>query len=245
MSKDYQKINHPIYISCRVRYFFNLPREQAMSLTFYYAPMSTASITEAVLAELGTPCDRVKLDISAGDTRKPDFLKINPNGRVPAIVHEGTPIWESSAITMYIGEVFGVDAKLYPAPGLKRGEAMKWIAWGNVTLAEAASRLSASLPTNSEGAVQSNSQDWVPTEQRSAIAAEKAKADIALCLRILDGGLEGKSFLLGDYSLADTHLQGIVGWIGTMEVDLTQFPNVIGWLKRCSERPAIAKLMAG
>lgn len=216
-----------------------------MSLTFYYAPMSTASITEAVLAELGTPCDRVKLDISAGDTRKPDFLKINPNGRVPAIVHEGTPIWESSAITMYIGEVFGVDAKLYPAPGLKRGEAMKWIAWGNVTLAEAASRLSASLPTNSEGAVQSNSQDWVPTEQRSAIAAEKAKADIALCLRILDGGLEGKSFLLGDYSLADTHLQGIVGWIGTMEVDLTQFPNVIGWLKRCSERPAIAKLMAG
>jgi len=216
-----------------------------MSLTFYYAPMSTASITEAVLAELGTPCDRVKLDISAGDTRKPDFLKINPNGRVPAIVHEGTPIWESSAITMYLGEVFGVDAKLYPAPGLKRGEAMKWIAWGNVTLAEAASRLSASLPTNSEGAVQSNSQDWVPTEQRSAIAAEKAKADIALCLRILDGGLEGKSFLLGDYSLADTHLQGIVGWIGTMEVDLTQFPNVIGWLKRCSERPAIAKLMAG
>ncbi len=199
-----------------------------MSLTFYYAPMSTASITEAVLAELGTPCDRVKLDISAGDTRKPDFLKINPNGRVPAIVHEGTPIWESSAITMYLGEVFGVDAKLYPAPGLKRGEAMKWIAWGNVTLAEAASRLSASLPTNSEGAVQSNSQDWVPTEQRSAIAAEKAKADIALCLRILDGGLEGKSFLLGDYSLADTHLQGIVGWIGTMEVDLTQFPNVIG-----------------
>lgn len=216
-----------------------------MSLTFYYAPMSTASITEAVLAELGTPCDRVKLDISAGDTRKPDFLKVNPNGRVPAIVHEGTPIWESSAITMYLGEVFGVDAKLYPAPGPKRGEAMKWIAWGNVTLAEAASRLSASLPTNSEGAVQSNSQDWVPTEQRSAIALEKAKADIALCLRILDGGLEGKSFLLGDYSLADTHLQGIVGWIGTMEVDLMPFPNVTAWLKRCGERPAIAKLMAG
>lgn len=216
-----------------------------MSLTFYYAPMSTASITEAVLAELGTPCDRVKLDISAGDTRKPDFLKVNPNGRVPAIVHEGTPIWESSAITMYLGEVFGVDAKLYPAPGSKRGEAMKWIAWSNVTLAEAASRLSSSLPTSNEGAVQSNSQDWVPTEQRSAIAAEKAKADIALCLRILDGGLEGKSFLLGDYSLADTHLQALVGWIWAMAVDLKPFPNVTGWLNRCGERPAIAKLMAG
>jgi glutathione S-transferase len=214
-----------------------------MSITFYYVPMSTSSITAAVLAELGTPCERVKLDISAGDTRKPDFLKVNPNGRVPVIVHEGMPIWESSAITMYLGEVFGVESKLYPEPGLKRGEAMKWIAWSNVTLAEAAGRLSASLPTSSEGAVQSNSLDWVSPEQRSAIAVEKAKADLAVCLRILDSGLEGKSFLLGDYSLVDTHLQGFVGWIGTMEVDLTPFPNVTGWLQRCSERPAIAKLM--
>ena len=216
-----------------------------MSLTFYYAPMSTSSITEAVLAELGIPCERVKLDISAGDTRKPDFLKVNPNGRVPAIVHEGTPIWESSAITMYLGEVFGVDAKLYPVPGPKRGEAMKWITWSNVTLAEAGGRLAASLPTSNEGAVQPNSLDWVSPEQRSAIAMEKAKADLALCLRILDGGLEGKSFLLGDYSLADTHLQGFVGWIGTMEVDLTPFPNVTRWLNRCSERPAIAQMMTG
>jgi glutathione S-transferase len=216
-----------------------------MSLIFYYAPMSTASITEAVLAELGTPCERVKLDISAGDTRKPGFLKINPNGRVPTIVHDGTPIWESAAITMYLGEVFGVAAQLYPAPGTKRGEAMKWIVWSNTTLAEAAARLSASLPTDSEGAVQSNSVDWVPPEQRSAISMDKAKADLAVCLGILDGGLEGKSFLLGDYSLVDTHIQGFVGWIGTMDVDLMPFPNVMGWLQRCSERPALAKLMAG
>lgn len=123
-----------------------------MSLTFYYAPMSTASVTEGVLAELGVPCERVKLDIGAGDTRKPHFLEVNPNGRVPAIVHDGTPIWESAAITMYLGETFGEDAGLYPAPGPKRGEAMKWITWGNVALAEAGGRLAASLPPGSEGA---------------------------------------------------------------------------------------------
>ena len=107
-----------------------------MSLTFYYAPMSTASVTEGVLAELNISCERVKLNIQAGETRKPEFLKINPNGRVPVIVHEGTTIWESSAITMYLGETFGIKAKLYPAPGPKRGEAMKWITWSNVTLAD-------------------------------------------------------------------------------------------------------------
>jgi glutathione S-transferase len=215
-----------------------------MSLTFYFAPMSTASITEAVIAELGIPCDRVELNISTGDTRKPEFLKINPNGRVPAIVHEGTPIWESSAITMYLGEIFGVDAQLYPAPGPKRGEAMKWIAWGNVTLAEAANRLFQSLPPEQQGDPATNADEKVTAEQQSAIAMEQAQADLADRLSILNGGLAGRSFLIGDYSLADTHLQGIVGWIGSMAVDLTPFPNVTTWLKRCHDRPAIAQLMA-
>lgn len=216
-----------------------------MSLAFYYAPMSTAEITDDVLAELGISFERVTLDIGAGDTRKPDFLKVNPNARVPAIVHDGTPIWESSAITMYLGEVFGVDAELYPALGPKRGEAMKWIAWSNVTLGEAGGRLAASSPPGSEGSVQSNSLDWVPPEQRSASVAGKAKADLAICLKVLDDGLEGRSFLLGEYSLADTHVQGIVGWLGMMQVNLKQFSNVTGWMKRCGERPALARLMAG
>jgi glutathione S-transferase len=215
-----------------------------MSLIFYYVPMSTASITAAVLAELDIPCDRVQLSIADGDTQQPDFLKLNPNGRVPAIVHDGTAIWESAAITMYLGEVFGVEAKLYPPLGTQRGEAMKWIVWGNVTLAEAGGRLSALLPSDSDGGVVANSQDWIPPEQRSEIALATAKADLVGCLGILDNALAGKSFLLGDYSLVDTHLQGFVGWIGSMDIALEPFLNVMGWLERCYERPALAQLMA-
>jgi len=201
-----------------------------MSLTFYYAPMSTATLTEAVLAELNVPCERVKLDLKAGDTHKPEFLKLNPNGVVPLIVHEGTPIWESAAITMYLGEVFGVEAKLYPEPGPKRGEAMKWIAWGNVTLGEAANRLAYTFSPNAEGAAQK---------------AEKAKADLAVRLKVLDGALEGKSFLLGDYSLADTHLHGFISWLGMMQFDLKPFTQVKEWMKRCNQRPALANLLLG
>lgn len=216
-----------------------------MSLIFYYAPMSSASITEGVLAELGVACERIRLDIGAGDTRKPDFLKINPNGRVPAIVHDGTPIWESAAITMYLGEMFGVDAKLYPAAGPRRGEAMKWIVWSNVTLMEAGSRLSQSLPAGSAGAVEAGSRDEVAAGRQGASGAETARADLAGGLGILDGGLEGKSFMLGEYSLADAHVQSIVGWLGMMQTDLRPFLNVTGWMGRCSERPALAKLMEG
>jgi glutathione S-transferase len=216
-----------------------------VSLTFYSAPMSTASITEAVLAELGLECDRIDLDLSAGDTKKPEYLKINPNGRVPAIVHDGTAIWESSAITMYLGELFGVEAKLYPAPGPHRGEAMKWITWSNVTLAEAAGRLFASLPPEKQGDPATNADEKVTSEKTRASAMAKAKADLADCLRILDIGLEGRSFLIDEYSLADTHLQGIVGWAAMLDFDITPFTNVTSWLKRCYQRPAIAKLMAG
>jgi glutathione S-transferase len=201
-----------------------------MSLTFYYAPMSTATLTEAVLAELDIPCERVKLDLKAGDTKKPEYLKLNPNGVVPMIVHEGTPIWESAAITMYLGEVFGVEAKLYPEQGPKRGEAMKWITWGNVTLGEAATRLASTFAPNLEGA---------------AKVAEKAKADLAARIKILDGALEGKSFLLGDYSLADTHLHGFLSWIGMMQFDVKPFANVTAWLKRCNQRPALANILVG
>lgn len=215
-----------------------------MPLTFYFAPMSTASITDAVLAELGVGVEKVTLDIDAGDTRTPEFRKVNPNGRVPVIVHDGTPIWEACAITMYLGEVFGVDTGVYPSSGPKRGEAMKWIAWGSVTLAEAAGRLSAALPAGSDGAVQEGSVDFVPESEKGAAALDKANTDISSCLAILDCALHGRDFLLGAYSLADTHLYPIIDWLGMMGRDFSPFGNVNAWKQRCSERPALIRSSA-
>lgn len=203
-----------------------------MSLIFYYAPMSTASITELVLEELGTPCEKVKLDIQKGDTKTADYAKLNPNAKVPLLVHDGTTIWESSAITMYLGEMFGVEKKLYPAPGPKRGEAMKWIAWTNVTLGDAVGRYTR------------NTMDWFPKDQHNANAADAAKKDIANCLRILDEALADRQFLVGDYTLADTHLNSFVDWLRHMKTDFTAYKHVNAWGERCAARPAYKKVMS-
>jgi glutathione S-transferase len=204
-----------------------------MSLTFYYAPMSTASLTEIVLEELGIPCEKVKLDLQKGDTKKPEFLKLNPNGKVPLLVHDGTPIWESAAIAIYLGETFGTDKKLWPAAGPKRGEAMKWVVWTNVTFGDAVGRYTR------------NTMDWYPAEQHNAKAAEAAMKDIASCLRILDESLEGKQFLVGpDYTLADAHLNSFTDWLRHMKIDFAPFARVNAWAKRCSSRPAYTRLMA-
>ncbi|MCJ1469298.1 hypothetical protein MMC07_007931 [Pseudocyphellaria aurata] len=223
-----------------------------MSIKFYYAPYSTSLVTEAVLAELEYGRDeplakRVQLNIQAGETRTPDYIsKVNPNGRVPAIEHEGVSVWESAAITMYLGETFGVakdgDDKpsLYPAPGPQRGEAMKWIVWTNVCLTDAGGRLSAAMPHGTPGGVEQGSQDEVAQSEKTKAAIEQATKDLARWLGILDRGLDGRDYLLGqNYCLADTHVHSFVGWLDMMKVDMSPYANIKAWLEKVGARPAL------
>ena len=202
-----------------------------MSLIFYYAPASTATVTALMLEELGVPHERKKLDIRAGETKKPEYLRINPNGAVPCIVHDGVAIWESSAITMYLGETFGVAKSLWPAPGTRRGEAMKWLAWTHVTLGEAVYRWAR------------NTQEWVGAEERNAKAGESAVNDIRKHLKVLDGALEGKQFLTGEFTLTDGHVNSFLDWLRHMKFDFAPYSQIAAWSKRCAARPAYKAAM--
>lgn len=211
-----------------------------MGLTFYYVPNSTASVTRMVLAELDIPHEVKTLSIAAGDTRSPEFLAINPNGRVPVVVHADAVIWESCAITMYLGETFGVERGLYPPLGPSRGLAMRWIAWASVTLAEAAGRVSLSSP-GTAGGVETGSRDYDPDSNASA-GLERARHDLEHCLEILEAHLANAPYLVDEYSLADTHVHAFVGWVTTMNIPLEGRPSLLAWLQRCSQRPALLRL---
>ncbi|HEY3818649.1 MAG TPA: glutathione S-transferase family protein [Polyangiaceae bacterium] len=201
-----------------------------MSITYYYAPMSTAVRTTWAIEELGVPCERVKLDIQKKETKAEKFLALNPNGQVPLLVVDGLPIFESTAILLYLGETYGVDKGLYPAPGLKRAEALRWIIWGNVGLYDAISRWSR------------NTSSYVPDEQKNAKAAEVAKNDLDGAMRILDHALAGKSYLVDDkFSLADLAPSSYLGWLKFMGYDYSSFKNVQAWADRCLGRPAAVK----
>lgn len=202
-----------------------------MSLTFYRAPMSTATVTELVLAELGVPHEPVTLDLQKGDTKKPEFLKLNPNGKVPTLVHDGFVVWESSAITMYLGETFGTEKQLYPGPGPKRGQAMAWLAWTHVTLGEAVYRFCR------------NTLNWTPEDEHNAKAAESGKRDVAECLRILDEALVGKSFLCGEFTIVDTHVNSFTDWLRHLKLDFTPYARLNAWSARCAARPSYKKVM--
>src|SRR5262249_30890446 len=122
--------------------------------------------------------------------------------------------------------------KLYPAQGPKRGEAMKWIAWTNVTLGDAVSRWVR------------NTTEWFPVEQHNEKAAEAAKKDLENCLRILDESLGPKEFLCGDFTLADVHVNSFVDWLRHMQLDMAPYSRVNAWGQRCTARPAYKRVMA-
>lgn len=201
-----------------------------MSLTFYYSPQSSASPVHFTLEELGIPYDKVIIDIKAGAQKQPEFLKLNPNGRVPLLVHDGVAIFESAAIQIYLGETFGVEKGLYPAPGPKRGEVLKWIIWTNVTLGESLSRYAR------------NSGFYGPENERNPATAATAKTEIEGHLGIVEAALQGKRYLTGDnLTIADMHLASWLDYVRMMQVDLAPFPTVSTWASSITSRPAYAR----
>jgi glutathione S-transferase len=86
-----------------------------MSITFYAAPQSSASPVACALRELAVPHERINLNLAAGDQRKPEYLALNPNGKVPLLVVNGTPMFEAIAIMQWLGDKYGVEKGLWPS----------------------------------------------------------------------------------------------------------------------------------
>ncbi|HLO85925.1 MAG TPA: glutathione S-transferase family protein [Nostocaceae cyanobacterium] len=99
-------------------------------LKLYGGARSRASIVQWYLEELGVPYEFVLLDMQAGEHRQPDFLAINPIGKVPAIVDGDLQLWESGAILLYLNEKYGQA----PSSPEERAKLTKWVLFANSTL---------------------------------------------------------------------------------------------------------------
>jgi glutathione S-transferase len=205
-----------------------------MSLKFYYSPMSSATRIHWALEELGIPYEKVKLDLTAGDQRKPEFLALNPNGKVPVVVDHGTVIFESLAILLHLGERYGVEKGLFPIEWAPRAETFKWMAWAQGTLIDAASR------------IMRNTSERFPADQHNAKAGEAAKHEVAELLGILDKELSTKEYLVGGkFSFADLAIAAYVPFMARIGADLGPHKHMQAWVGRCMARPAMARVMTG
>lgn len=207
-----------------------------MAIVFHYAPFSSAVRVHWVLEELGVPYEGVKRTLKSEDMKKPEFLKLNPNGKVPTLVDDGVPYFESAAITIYLGERYGVEKGLWPKLGtFAHGRAMSWLVWASVTLLGAASR------------VFLNTSPELPADRKSQSAADAGRKDFEELCGLLDAELADKPYLTGEtFTLADAQIAADFWWyqMGLVK-DLSPWPNLAAWSARCMGRPAFKKISAG
>ncbi|MFD4837478.1 glutathione S-transferase family protein [Achromobacter sp. NPDC058515] len=198
-----------------------------MSIVLYWHPMSSASPVASALAELGVPHERVKVDIRTGEQRRPEFLALNPNGKVPTLTVDGAPMFETLAIQLWLGERYGVERGLWPAADApERLSAMSWCAWAYVTYGAVISRLHVAAHGDES--------------RRDAAQAQAAIDDLSALLAVLDGHLAARAWVLGPaYSLADLVVGSVIGYTAFLGAPVAAHPHVQAWLSRVQARPAM------
>lgn len=169
------------------------------------------------------------LDISTGQQKESEFLAINPNGRIPAIVdrdgERATRVFESGAILIYLAEKSG---RLLARSGAERAEALAWMFF----------------QAGGTGPMIGQVHYFRNASERSDFAIGRFEKESRRLLGVLDGVLKGRRYLAGEYGVAD-----VMNWswarsgLAGLEA-APEFPALADWVQRVGERPAVRNALA-
>ena len=211
-----------------------------MTLKIYGIGPSRAARPIWTALELGVPFDLISTPYAGGATRKPEYLAINPNGHIPALIDErpeGTvTVWESMACALYIARVHGqADGQsIAPATPREEAEALRWSFW-TVTELE------------SDALTVLRHRMAMPEDQRKPELADQAESRLKVPLAVLEKHLQaqnaqGQAYLAANrFTVADVCVASVASWVRPAAALLAQYPAVSAWLKVCVERPAQAQ----
>jgi glutathione S-transferase len=179
--------------------------------------------------ELGLDYEHLPIEIGAEGARAPEFLKLNPNGRLPFIDDDGFVLFESLAITLYLAKKHSTG-ELYPAALEDEARAWQWTSW-------ALTEVDRGVNIWSLHAVR------LPEIDRDLAKRDEALKVIAAPFKVLDAALAQQPYLLGaEFTVADLNVAAVIS--RAIDMDLGVVPNLKAWLKRCLDRPAARAAMA-
>ena len=198
---------------------------------YYWGTPNGHKITIA-LEEMGLDYQIFPINILENDQFQPDFLKISPNNKIPAIVDQEGPrgeaisIFESGAILQYLGRKTGM---YYPSDEQQRVEVEQWLMWQM-------GGLGPMLGQNH------HFSQFAP--EKIPYAIERYQAETKRLYGVLDRQLIGQDYVAGEYSIAD---MAIFPWLMRYEwqgIKLDEFPNVQKYMERLQQRPAVHKALS-
>jgi GST-like protein len=177
------------------------------------------------LEELGLPYTVHSIDIGKDEQFAPDFLKISPNNRIPAIVDRdsGYPLFESGAILMYLAEKTG---KLMPKDLPSRYRVIEWLMWQMGGIGPMLGQAHHFLKYN---------------VGKAPYAEERYGKEAHRLYSVLNTRLEGREYMAGDYSIADIATWPWISRFEWQRIDLNAYPNVKRWYLEIAKRPAVIK----
>ncbi len=182
-----------------------------------------------IAKELGLDYEHLPIEIGDAGARTPEFLAINPNGRLPVIVDDGFVLFESLAITLYLAKKHS-NGKLYPGTLQDEARAWQWTMW-------ALTEVDRGVNIWSLHAVR------LPPDERDAAKRDEALKVLERPFKVLDAALAKQPYLLGgDFTVADLNVAAVIS--RAVDMDLSAVPNLKDWLMRCLERPAAREALA-
>lgn len=194
-------------------------------MKLYHSARSRSARPRWLLEEIGEPYELVRLDMSKGEHKSPEYLKIHPHGVVPALVDGDLKMMESAAICMYLADKFPQKRLAPPVGTPARGLYYQWMVYTMATLEPPVLQIFMNTV-------------MLPEEKRSAAAVDEARKTFAGVANTLTQALAGKKFLLGDdFSAADVMIGSTLAWGSFMGL-LAGQPVLEEYIKRLSERPA-------
>jgi GSH-dependent disulfide-bond oxidoreductase len=179
------------------------------------------------LEEMGLPYTLRPVNIMKDEQHEADFLKIGPNGRMPVITDpdgpDGKPIsiFESGAILQYLGRKTG---QFYPADERTKMDVDQWLFWQMAALGPM---------TGQAGHFKSFASEKIP------YAIDRYVTEVKRLYGVIDKRLSDRDYIGGDYSIADMACWPWIMPAPMLDIDLAEFPNLLGWFKRVGERPAV------
>ncbi|WP_136659261.1 glutathione S-transferase N-terminal domain-containing protein [Nitratireductor sp. XY-223] len=178
-----------------------------------------------LLEELGVEYNAHPINIGQGDQKTPEFLEIGPNNKIPAIVDQdnGLKLMESGAIMIYLAEKYG---NFLPTDPMARIRVIEWLMWQMGGLGPMAGQVHHFVHFN---------------PGKAEYAEERFSAEANRLYGVLDKRLEGREFIVDDYSIADMACWPWVSRYEWQQIDLTQYPNVRDWYRRIAAREAVQR----
>ncbi|KAL4892717.1 glutathione S-transferase [Aspergillus ambiguus] len=203
----------------------------ASDITLYTSPTSNGHKVSVVLEELGLPYNVQAIDLVKEEQKQEWFLKINPNGRIPAITDGAQRIFESGAIMQYLVDKYDTERKISYAPGTPEYyEQLSWLMW----------QVSGLGPMQGQA---NHFTCFAPV--RSDYSIQRYKNETKRLYSTIEARLRESPYLAGEkYTIADI---ACVGWIRVapviLDIDLNEWPTLKKWLDSILQREAVKKGM--